>query len=109
VHAALDFCCVSSAFGLDLQCVSCVLVTLSLVCCLDPQSRVFLKGYYLGKLLHCPLLKQGFTYSPVSIDLRVSWVKFWLGRVWVFCVFVPVTLKLGGLKVPSTFGIKDLL
>jgi hypothetical protein len=25
-----------------------------------------------------------------------------------FGVFVPVTLKLGGLKVPSTFGIKDL-
>jgi hypothetical protein len=26
-----------------------------------------------------------------------------------FGVFVPVTLKIGGLKVPSTFGIKDLL
>ena len=26
-----------------------------------------------------------------------------------FGVFVPVTLKLGGLKVPSFFGIKDPL
>jgi hypothetical protein len=66
--------------------VSCVLVTLfSLLYC--PHARVFLKGYYLEKLLHCPLLKQGFTYSPVSIDLRVSWVKFWLGRVWVFVFY----------------------
>jgi hypothetical protein len=24
-------------------------------------------------------------------------------------VFIPVILELGGLKVPSTFGIKDLL
>jgi hypothetical protein len=45
----------------------------------------------------------------VSIDLGVSWVKFWLGRVLVFLCFIPVTLELGGLKVPSTFGIKDLL
>jgi hypothetical protein len=26
-----------------------------------------------------------------------------------FLVFVPVTLKLGGLKVPSFFGIRDPL
>jgi hypothetical protein len=63
----------------------------------------------LGKLLHCPLLRQGFTYSPVSIDLRVSWVKFLAGKGLGFLFFIPVILELGGLKVPSTFGIKDLL
>jgi hypothetical protein len=44
----------------------------------------------------------------VCIDLRVSLVKFLAGKGFGLSVFVPV-LELGGLKVPSTFGIKDLL
>jgi hypothetical protein len=60
--------------------------------------------FFKGKTLTSDLLS-----SPVCIDLRFLWQSFWLGRVWVLGVFVLETLKLGGLKVPSIFGIKDLL
>ena len=45
----------------------------------------------------------------MCIDLRVPWVKFLAGKGLVFLCFVPMTLELGGLKVPSFFGIKDPL
>jgi hypothetical protein len=45
-----------------------------------------LKGYYLEKLLHCPLLIKGLL-TVLCIDLRVSWQSFWLGRVWVLWCF----------------------
>ena len=70
-----------------------------------PSCKGISEGLPFGKAPTLSTVDQGFTYSPVSIDLRVSWVKFWLGRVLGLFVF----LELGGLKVPSTFGIKDLL
>jgi hypothetical protein len=51
-------------------------------------------------------IKQGFTYSLPSSDLSSLWVKSCWERDWV-SLFIPVTLKLGGLQVPSFLWLID--
>jgi hypothetical protein len=48
---------------------------------------------------------QGFTYSSVSIDLRVFiWQSFDWEGFGFFSILVLQTLELGGLKFPSNCG-----
>jgi hypothetical protein len=71
------------------------------------------KGLTLSSewLFPCPwwamsTIKQGFTYSLPSSDLSSLWVKSCWERDWV-SLFIPVTLKLGGLQVPSFLWLID--
>ena len=45
------------------------------------------------KLVHCPMLKKGFTYSLVSLDLSFSLGKSFAGKGWV-SLFDSETLSL---------------
>ena len=69
-----------------LQCVRSVLLTLSYSVVL-PSSKGISEGLLFGKAPTLSTIETRVTYSSVSIDLRVSWVKFWLGRVLVFLCF----------------------
>ena len=73
-------------------------------------SAVFLKGHYFDKAptqstVEARVYLQTCVYRSDGFFRKVfGWEGFGF-----FGVFVLETLKLGGLKVPSTFGIKDLL